>query len=195
MKTGGCPNPHQINDASGLPDGFESFLVIKEFCNEGLDWFREWIEIPNGFPAHRSYPTFSFSSSRINSIAISSSILARSHSLSQIRLSTPLRSLQFKTQKAALDLYDPIAIIRGEIAPTTSSPQTAWESGAKTASITGGNSSRNKRLLPIQLSLQMLHRLAHHLKLPLRTRPTILSRAVWAADRPWGLNIRLGFRL
>jgi hypothetical protein len=40
MQTGGCPNPHQINDASGLPDGFESFLVIKEFCNEGLDWFR-----------------------------------------------------------------------------------------------------------------------------------------------------------
>ncbi|MCX8238641.1 MAG: hypothetical protein OSB05_07460 [Akkermansiaceae bacterium] len=50
MQTEACPNSHEINDTSGLPDGFESFLGIEEFCNEGLEWFREWIEIPNGFP-------------------------------------------------------------------------------------------------------------------------------------------------
>ena len=82
-------NPHKIDYSGGLPDGFQSFLVIEdprtggnkrhhfgevlfmvvtgvlcgmngfadieEFCNEDIDWFKKWIDLPNGVPRAQTF--------------------------------------------------------------------------------------------------------------------------------------------
>jgi len=82
-------NPNKIDYSGGLPDGFQSFLVIEdprtggnkrhhfgevlfmvvtgvlcgmngfadieEFCNEDIEWFKKWIELPNGVPRAQTF--------------------------------------------------------------------------------------------------------------------------------------------
>jgi len=82
-------NTSKIDYSGGLPDGFESFLVIEdprtggnkkhhfgevlfmvvtgvlcgmngfadieEFCNEDIEWFEQWIELPNAVPRAQTF--------------------------------------------------------------------------------------------------------------------------------------------
>jgi len=40
----------------GVLCGMNGFAEIEKFCNEDIEWFKKWIELPNGVPRAQIFP-------------------------------------------------------------------------------------------------------------------------------------------